>query len=233
MKRNILVQYQGGGYDGCFWEWNYFYIDKGGKFWNIYSSGRDGIETIEQADKLLEQGIQVNDYKWTIALKCGSYYTYDMSKEEDIREFVKESNVVNVTGVLQFFEDNADLGVEFFALCSGCREKITDLSEAVLENWHGCGGIQLTADVLLCRECYQLGYCDCCREYIGETEIVEVNPDEHHGFDRVCADCKVYHDKERREQAFEDLRWKSFTTGKPDMFSGEMRERRLEGTGGL
>lgn len=30
MKTNILVQYQGGGYDGCIWEWNYFYIDKQG-----------------------------------------------------------------------------------------------------------------------------------------------------------------------------------------------------------
>lgn len=223
MKRNILVQYQGGGYDGCFWEWNYFYIDKDGKFWNIYSSGRGGIETTEQANELLEQGLQVS----------GSYYTYDMSKEEDIREFVKESNVVNVAGVLKFFEDNPDHGVEFFALCSECGEKIRSYDDLVLENWHGCGGIQSTADVLLCQECYQLGYCDCCEEYVGETEIVEVNADEHYGLNWICADCKAHHDKEREKQAFEDLKWESFTTGKPDMFSGEMRERRLEGNGGL
>lgn len=42
MRTNILCQYQGGGYDGCFWEWNYFYIDKQGGFHNIAASGRAG-----------------------------------------------------------------------------------------------------------------------------------------------------------------------------------------------
>ena len=46
-----LVQYQGGGYDGCFWEWNYCIVDDTKtptEFENIAASGRDGINNLEE-----------------------------------------------------------------------------------------------------------------------------------------------------------------------------------------
>lgn len=211
MKTNILVQYQGGGYDGCFWEWNYFYIDKAGTFHDIQSSGRDGIDNMQDAEQLIEQ-----DKTHT--------YIYDMSSEQDIETFCNECNAVHITGVLQWFEDNPDTGVKFFAICSACKEHITSCDDVVLENWHGCGGIAITADILICQECYYTGECPCCESYVGDTEIVKVNPDEHHGFDYICSDCKEYHDSEREAEQFEDIRWQSFCTGKPDMFSEVMRE---------
>lgn len=221
MKTNILVQYRGGEYNGCSWEWNYFYIDKQGEFHNIFSSGSAGIEDIIGAEGLIRHGKDM--------------YIYDMSKEKDILSFIKESNAVNITGVLQWFEDNPNIDVEFFVICSACGKKIMTYDDIVLENWHGCGGIESTADTLLCQECYMVGHCNCCESYVGDTEIVKVNPDEHYGFDYICAGCKEYHDDEREVEQFEDLRFQSFCTGTPDMFSGELREHRIQpGTyGGL
>ena len=56
MKKNVLVQYDGGGYDGCIWEWNYFYIDTDGGFHDIASSGTGGIDNLKEAIELMENG---------------------------------------------------------------------------------------------------------------------------------------------------------------------------------
>ncbi len=176
MRTNILVQYHGGGYDGCFWEWNYFYIDKQGTFHDIQSSGRAGIDNMQDAQELINK-----DERHT--------YIYDMSSEQDIETFCKESNAVHVTGVLQWFEDNPDTGIEFFVVCSACGCKMTDCSEIILSD-----------DKLLCSECYAIGSCSCCESYVGDIEIVKVEPDEHYGYDYICSDCKEYHAEERDEQ---------------------------------
>ena len=47
--KNKLMLYRGGGYSGCFWEWNYCFWDGNGEWFNIYSSGKDGIESEKAA----------------------------------------------------------------------------------------------------------------------------------------------------------------------------------------
>ena len=49
-KRNSLIQYKGGGYDGCFWEWNYAWFDARGHFHDIYSSGYKGCDTLDEVE---------------------------------------------------------------------------------------------------------------------------------------------------------------------------------------
>lgn len=199
MKTNILVQYQGGGYNGCFWEWNYFYIDKWGIFHDIQSSGYAGVNNLQDAKRLIED-------------EANSTYIYNVDKDEDIIAFSKESHPVHVTGVLQWFEDYNDADIEFFAVCSECGCKMT-----------ACCDITLAGDMLLCSECFSTGECPCCESYVGDTEIVKVNPDEHYSHDYICADCKEYHDEEREAEEHEDLRFQTFCIGKPDIFSEEMR----------
>lgn len=209
MKTNILVQYQGGGYDGCIWEWNYFYIGKQGTFHDIQSSGCGGIDNMQDAEQLIEQD-------------KSSTYIYDLNNEQDIKTFSKESNAVHVTGVLQWFNDYNDSDIEFFAVCSECGRHIIDRDDCIVEG-----------DILLCCECFSIGECPCCESYVGDDNIVAVDRNEHHDFDYICSDCKEYHDEERAEQNIEDLRWQAFCTGKPDMFSGELRQARIENiTGG-
>ncbi len=199
MKTNILVQYSGGGYDGCIWEWNYFYIDKQGEFHDIQSSGCAGIDNKQDAIELLEQ-----DKSTT--------YVYDLDNEQDIETFSRETHAAHVSGVLQWFEAYNDLEIEFFVVCSECKGHITS------------DELTVTESELLCDDCYLSGECPCCESYVGDTEIVEVNPDEHHDFSYICSDCKKYHDDEHETESLEDLRWQSFCTGKPDMFSDVLRE---------
>jgi len=131
--KNILVQYQGGGYDGCFWEWNFFCFDKDGVFHDIFSSGRCGITEKKKALDLLAEE---NEHT----------YIYDLTNSANIKEFNDENAKSNIAGMVQWFnEDHADLGYDFFAVCSECCEKIFDYDEIRLENWHGCGGIMSTA----------------------------------------------------------------------------------------
>ena len=224
MKTNILVQYQGGGYDGCFWEWNFFYIDKQGGFHDIFSSGHAGIKDIA--------GLNILD------MNDDNVYIYDMADEKAIEEFSRECNVVNVTGVLQWFQDNPDIGVEFFVLCSDCGCRIDDCTEASLEEWHGCGGIASTADKLLCSDCHSSGTCSCCDDYVGSDEITylggEYNFDDDYmnkaaremlddEYSNVCDNCLRYRAEQIKEQEHTDLLQQSLLTGTPDLFSDDMR----------
>ncbi|KKN69806.1 hypothetical protein LCGC14_0437520 [marine sediment metagenome] len=213
MKTNILVCYEGGGYDGCYWEWNYFYIDKQGTFHDIQSSGRAGIDNRQDAEQLIER-----DETHT--------YIYNLSNKQDIETFSKETHPVHVSGVLQWFNDynahKAESFIDFFVVCSVCDGQISDHDDMTIEDKD-----------LLCYDCYMAGECPCCESYIGQESIIRVNPDEHYDHIWICTDCKEYHDDEREAHNIEDIRWQAFCTGTPDMFSGELREQRLQTSGGL
>ena len=204
MKTNILCQYQGGGYDGCIWEWNFFYIDKAGTFHNIQSSGCSGIDNMQDAIELIKQD------------ESGTYI-YDLSNEQDIKTFSKESHAAHVSGVLRWFEHHNDSEIEFFAVCSACQSHFIDADDLVIEG----------SDIL-CNECYSIGSCPCCESYVGDDELEPVNPDEHNGHDYICACCKEYHDDDREQEQIEDLRWQSFCTGSPDMFDLESAEPEVD-----
>ena len=200
MKTNILVQYSGGGYDGCIWEWNYFYIDENGDFHNIAASGCDGVETLEAAKELMER-----DETHT--------YIYDMSKDEDIVAFGNESNPYHIINIFRWFDDYNSEHVNFFVECSECKGETHCWDETIEQG-----------NRIICHECYLLGECPCCESYVGETEMVGVdNRDEHYGFDYICASCKECHDEQRETDNLEDLRWLAFCTGTPDIFSEELR----------
>ena len=220
--KNILVQYQGGGYDGCIWEWNFFYIDKQGDFHDVYSSGCAGIKTAA--------GLHVLD------TDEDDVYVYNLSDVKAIETLNKEANACNVAGVLKWFEDNPQEDVEFFAVCSECNETITDYSDVCLENWHGCGGIASTADALLCSECRCNGSCGVCGEYVGsdgfdyeqdtddcsdaiKEQLIEW--DENNG--PACQWCWEAERDQLIKDEREEMLQVSLATGTPDLFSDAMR----------
>ena len=226
--KNVLVQYQGGGYDGCFWEWNFFFIDGDGNFHDVYSSGINGIVTMDQAQALLDG----TDGKGLV----DTHYVYDLTDIMAIEEFSRESNAVNVAGVLKWFNDNPQEGIEFFAICSDCNETIMEYEDICLEEWHGCGGIASTADRLLCSDCRNNSTCCCCSEYVGkdgfdyERDTEECNEsiiqqlveyDENNG--PMCEYCWEAKRDDLIKKWHEDLAWRSFAFGEPDRFSDAMR----------
>ena len=216
--KHTLVQYHGGGYDGCFWEWNYFYIDNDGEFHDVQSSGRFGCDTADKAKALLAEN---SDHT----------YTYDVTEPSDIADFSTESATPHVLGVLRWFQDNTD--VAFFAICTECGEKIED---GTLESWHGCGGVAVTADDLLCEDCYSAGQCFVCNEYVGrpqldyEQDLDECSAnvirqlaewDENNG--PACQWCWENERDGLIANERQDLLSTSLATGTPDLFSDEMR----------
>lgn len=232
--KNVLVQYQGGGYDGCIWEWNYFYLDRGGKFHDVWHTGCAGIDSQEDAMDLLSSNRSMAQDK---------PFVYDLTDENVIEMFGKESNPGHVFGVLQWFNANREFGVEFFARCKGCGEKIYCADDASLQEWHGCGGIMFSPNALICHICREDNTCDVCGEYVGEDEILSLYGTESDsefckqetkryeairvliddGYSAACTYCIDAKAQEIEEAERAELLLKSLATGKPDLFSGEMR----------
>jgi len=143
---NVLVQYQGGGYDGCFWEWNYFVLDKAGNFHDIASSGYKGITTKEKALAYLE-----DDDK-------DSLYIYKLNDEEQIKEFDRECNAGHVVGCTNKIAELIEAGVDIDALYWFCDECGAKVNDGKATDYSGCGGIAVQANTKLCEDCYYKQY---------------------------------------------------------------------------
>lgn len=222
--RHTLVQYQGGGYDGCIWEWNYFYIDHDREFHNIQSSGYAGCTTTEQAEALLAENSEHT-------------YTYDVTDPAAIAEFSRESAAPHILGVLQWMNDN---DIPFYTACTECARVIEWAEDLILENWHGCGGIASTADTLLCTDCHSGRVCECCNEYVGADDLDQLDPRYENGDDRtyqdkaaerllddgydaVCSCCLEGEANNIELEERADMLSAFLATGMPDLFSDEMR----------
>lgn len=165
--KNKLVQYRGGGYDGCIWEWNYCCFDSDGKWQDIYHSGWAGWKTEESLINYMENNTLDEDY-----------YVYDID-QAGIDLFAKESNPCNVLDVAKAL-NNLEYIIKIKCLECGLH---SDPDEMFLEDWRGCGGIMSTADSLICHDCHAMGSCAYCGEYLGS----DFCPDE----DGYCVDCSI------------------------------------------
>jgi hypothetical protein len=159
--KSKLHQYKGGGYDGCIWEWNFCYHDDKGKWHDIFSSGSAGIKKEEDFD--------IDKIEFTYPLT-----------QEGLDDFAKTSNAQQVLGTLRTLNKG---GYDFQLKCSKC-ETLCDPYEMELIDWHGCGGIAITADNYICSDCLCNGSCGYCGEYIGEEA-------KRYGENDYCYDCAV------------------------------------------
>ncbi len=166
--RNCLVQYQGGGYDGCIWEWNYSFIDGDGQFNNIFSSGHNGIK----------EESQLEDFDFDDK----HVYIYDLTDKKQADEFVKESNADNVLMVARVLYDDFD-----FNLIGTCEECGTEfaLYDAHHSGYKGDSGIGVINTGVVCSDCYYSGICEECNEYVGQDDITYLEDEEK----ALCEDC--------------------------------------------
>lgn len=138
--KNKLVQYKGGGYSGCIWEWNYGAFDKDSIFHSISASGSRGCKTAEEMLEFISNGTQGRDY-----------YLYDLLREEEMVEFARTSNEGHVHGVAKFLY--AVLRVEVRAECFDCgRECLAQ--DMRPDGLQGAGGIEMEYTQLLCEDCW-------------------------------------------------------------------------------
>jgi hypothetical protein len=154
----LLVQYQGGGYDGCFWEWNYFYFDSEGQFHNLISSGRKGIKNESEAMALM---FGDDDNSWG----SRGLYIYDLNLDNDIQEFFAENAEMSIANVMD--KVNKIDGDIIYLVCSDCGDKIYNSKDLFPTGYKGNGGVGIIYSGYVCSDCYCGGSCGNCGEYYG------------------------------------------------------------------
>ena len=186
----ILVQYKGGGYDGCFWEWNFCLVDDPEtptKFQNIQSSGSNGIKSLEAYKSY---GFPGNK---------NSMYFYDIDKKEDWLEFQNEANPAHVLGVYTWIETHLeDIPDHIVLLCDVCGNPLNIESAGEDTNYYygiffgggrGDGGIGIQYDQKMCECCSEnQAYENCYRGLIKdelEDQDLDFNDLDQSDFDRI------------------------------------------------
>jgi hypothetical protein len=177
-----LYQYQGGGYDGCIWEWNFFLLDEEDGFTDIFSSGYSGIKNHRDAIKRIKAS-NASD----------KIYLYDLTKEEDIEEFSKENNSTNVGRVCDLVNTYLDKEVMFYD-CSYCDKRVYPINHNNYpsyfhdeNNYSGDGGIGIQFHSCICEECYH-NRCDKCDSILRDDYVII---DEEH----LCSYCAAEHEE--------------------------------------
>lgn len=168
--KNTLVQYKGGGYDGCFWEWNFFMFDSKGTFHNILSTGYKGIKTEPDALNLLSKDS-------TRSWGSQEYYIYDLTNAESISEFETETAPMLLVPVIGSVNELYSKPIMHWT-CECCGSKQSpmkpkpDAYEGAIfhDGYHGNGGVGVEFDGKLCVECYSSGSCGACGEYVGQYD---------------------------------------------------------------
>ena len=148
---NCVIEYRGGGYDGCFWEYNYCYITKQGKFEDIFSSGYAGIKDFKALLERIED--KPNDVTF-----------YSLDSEADIKDFQADCAIDNVIGVIAWLNEKHPKH-PMYIICSECGEKVTVASST---EFKGVGGLMTNGTNVLCEDCYCNGLCEECGEYSNE-----------------------------------------------------------------
>lgn len=164
LPKNKVVCYKGGGYDGCFWEYNFAYTDKNGEFHDVFSSG---YKAITDAKMLLEELNNETD----------GLEVYDMNDEEDRQRMTTAESVFNAMRIASFFAKHPEFEVEIKLLCSCCEEWVKP-EACHAEGIHGCGGIMLAASDIVCPDCYSSHSCEYCSEYYENGLVSEIKTDD-------------------------------------------------------
>lgn len=134
--KNTLVMYEGGGYDGCFYELNYAYIDEDGGFHDIFSSGYKGCRTLEK----LWEAYQAQSSKFTL---------YRLSSEAD--RFAKEAPITHLLAIARWFANNFE-NIVFEVRCDDC-ERTLNVLQCTGAGAKGDGGVGIVYRRIICQEC--------------------------------------------------------------------------------
>jgi hypothetical protein len=157
LKRNTLVAYHGGGYDGCIWEWNYAFIDDEGEFHSIYNSGSMGCETKEDLQNKVDHARPENKD------------LYNVNSPKAMATFAREHPVDAVLGAGHWFADNFPK-IKFSIKCD-CCDTMIEVTQASGQNPRCSGGVTMHNSKAVCETCECSGSCGYCGNFMGLDEI--------------------------------------------------------------
>lgn len=200
LLKNSLVVYQGGGYDGCWWEWNFFALNDKKEFIQGYSSGINGINNIEQAKNYLKSKMNNSDIMDIFSLKSF----------KDLQENLVKNYHVNVLQQInEFLTDKFSIGLEIE--CPHCHNMIA-IDDIQSVAYIGNGGIGVQTAEFVCNECCCSNSCTKCGEF--DENLKPLFDDD---FCEYCYEDKV---KEIIE-TFENETFKSFPVLESENFLNE------------
>lgn len=150
---DTLIQYKGGGYDGCFWEWNYAYFDQNGVFYSLFHSGRMGCPTSQELVSMF-----VNQ---TVTMHSRDVYTYDLARETVLpatgepelggwHTFVAECNPDHVIKIGEWFRRYAKR--TYLTTCDDCGNSFS-VANLIPDGAKGDGGIGIEYTAKTCQGC--------------------------------------------------------------------------------
>jgi hypothetical protein len=175
IAKNVLLVYQGGGYSGCFWEWNCFLFDWQGNFHNLHSTGYAGIKDETEARERVLAAMHGEG-------KREDYLVHVMSLAQ-VKHFNKEYAASLVVGamhsVMQIYNHapaNVQRRLKARIVCDVCECDVFDKEEIHYADYRGEGGIVIAPHAKICQQCYDNGSCEMCREigddpYCGEKNL--------------------------------------------------------------
>lgn len=166
-KPHMLVQYKGGLYEGCFWEWNYAYLTPKGEFVNLGCSGLNGCETLKKLE----------DYYLHKA--AGDFCLYDLNDKESLVEVSDDFPVDHLIGVANKLKE-AGHPVDFQPKCDECELRFS-IELATPGALAGAGGVHTSHQEIICQECQERYTCCDCGEYVGSDGMAKGS--------RSCEDC--------------------------------------------
>ena len=172
-KPHTLVQYEGGGYEGCFWEWNFAYITPDSQFVNLASSGCNGCETLEKLEAYYQR-------PWR--KMQNTFFLYDLNDKKSLTEVPNELNVDHLIGVANKLKE-AGYPIDFQPECSECESRFS-IEGASPNSLGGDGGIHMSHREIICQECQESYTCCDCGEYAGSD-----------GMTKGSSSCKYCDDK--------------------------------------
>ena len=176
MKAGTLVVYQGGGYDGCFWEYNTFLVTDVDEIVDIHSSGTAGV---------WNRGFSWGgsrkpefDFDNLINAVDEPSMAADLNTEEGRREingFIGCYALAVARGLEQLGEEDENRDIYHVELkCCECENYFDEVESMMTDAGydHGNGGVGIENDHLVCKDCYTSTLCfGCGGRYEEGTEI--------------------------------------------------------------
>jgi hypothetical protein len=168
LKPGTLVVYHGGGYDGCFWEYNCFLVTDVDEIVDIHSSGTAGVWNRGFA----WGGSRKPEFDFDNLIRA--VYEPSMAADLNTKEGRREINGFigcYALAVARKLEE-LDLGFSVELKCCECGEYFDCTEEFLLDHGYdrGDGGIGIVNDHLVCSSCYYSTICTGCDERYEEGE---------------------------------------------------------------
>ena len=191
--KNTLLYYQGGGYDGCIWEWNACFWNEDGVWSDLFSSGCGGLTTEKEAFDLIAE------YDGLIE-PCRKGELVDLTNQDRILQFQKDNNAYLVLNIAKTLTEEFDYEIKL--TCNHCEQQLCpdELHTIADDNYN-----------IVCEECLCSNTCECCNEFImDDNELIWLDEKDDlsglyaTGYSKVCKECFNYNvEQQKNDKCYE------------------------------